>query len=150
MTHQIYTSDYPTGYKNFTNTNFCYIASTNTGIYQSAGAGNYYLATNSLRSCGTTNLDATWLAQLRQKTTWPPLFLTNQLITTNLSLSLQASRDNASPPDLGFHYDPIDNIVDNSTISNATIILTNGTAIGSISIEFTVDANLKQRQQPSS
>ena len=129
VTHQIFTSDYPAGYKNFSNTNFCYIASTNTGIYQSAGAGNYYLATNSLRSCGTTSLDATWLAQLRQKTTWPPLFLTNQLITTNLTLTPQALRDNASPPDFGFHYDPIDYIVDNSTVSNAIITLTNGTAI---------------------
>jgi hypothetical protein len=39
--------------------------------------------------------------------------------------------DTNSSPSLGYHYDPIDYIVDNYAITNATLTVTNGTAIAS-------------------
>ncbi len=69
------------------------------------------------------------LADLQQKTTYPPLWLTNTTVSVNTNLNPQAARDTQAAPDLGYHYDPIDYIADQWAITNATLTLTNGVAI---------------------
>lgn len=98
--------------------------------FQSAGAGNYYLATNSTcHGAGTTNIDPNLLAALQEKTTYPPIVYTNG-ISTNLALGPQAPPDtNTTGPDLGYHYDRIDYLVDNFGVTNATLIVTNGAVL---------------------
>lgn len=109
-------------------TNFVCQAAANPGtLFQSVGAGNYYLATNStLRGAGTTSINATLLASLKQKTTFPPLWLTNA-ITADTTLVPQATRDTGAP-DYGYLYDPVDYLA-SCTVSNATLTLTNGVAL---------------------
>jgi hypothetical protein len=65
-------------------TTSCSINPTNTGIYQIAGAGGYYLAAGSaLRNAGTTSIAPALLADLQTLTTYPPVILTNVWFTTN-------------------------------------------------------------------
>jgi archaellum component FlaF (FlaF/FlaG flagellin family) len=98
--------------------------------FQSAGAGNYYLTNGcSFFNAGATNIDPTLLASLKQKTTHSPNAYTNLTIATNLTLGPQALRDTNSSPDLGYHYDPIDYLVDQFGVTNATLTMTNGVAI---------------------
>src|SRR5581483_11346695 len=60
--------------------------STTNNPYESVGAGNYYLSpSNLLYTNGTTNVGGPLLAQLKAKTTQPPLVLTNAFgANTNL------------------------------------------------------------------
>jgi hypothetical protein len=104
---------------------------TNSYPFQSVGAGNYYLTNGcAFTNAGTTSIDSTLLASLQQKTTHPPLVYSNATTTTNLTLSPYVQRDTNAAPDLGYHYEPIDYLVDNYTISNATLTVTNGVAVG--------------------
>ena len=97
--------------------------------FQSVGAGNYYLTNGcGFFNAGTTNIDTTLLANLKQKTTYPPLLLTNQSVSINTTLNPQAQRD-TDMPDLGYHYDPIDYLVDQFGITNATLTMANGVAV---------------------
>ncbi len=102
--------------------------SSSSGIYQTAGAGSYYLCDGSTnRDIGTTNIDPNLLLDLRQKTTYPPPVLSST-ITTDTTLSPQAQRD-TDVPDLGYHYDPIDYIPSIVTVTNCTLTLAPGTAL---------------------
>ncbi len=102
--------------------------SVSSSPYQSVGAGNYYLSSTSrFLTNGTTNISPALLSQLQMKTTQPPLFLTNP-ITANTVLTPQAQRD-TNGTELGFHYDVIDYLAA-CTVSNATLLLTNGVAVG--------------------
>ena len=97
-------------------------------VFQTVGAGNYYLVDGSpYRNAGTTNISPTTLAWLAQKTTYPPLWLTN-IITSDTILYPQATRD-YDTPDLGYHYDPIDYLTA-CIVTNATLTLTNGVVLG--------------------
>jgi alpha-tubulin suppressor-like RCC1 family protein len=111
----------------YNETNHCAILSSDSGIFQGAGAGAHYLVTNTFQGLGTTNIDAALLAELRQKTTYPPQWLTNA-ITTNRVVGPQALRENAAAPDYGYAYDPIDWVAA-CAVSNATLTLTNGVAL---------------------
>jgi hypothetical protein len=51
----------------------CATNSSGAGIYQTVGAGGYYLTDNTYRNVGTTNIDLALLASLGQKTTDPPI-----------------------------------------------------------------------------
>jgi hypothetical protein len=100
-----------------------------TGFFQAVGSGIHYLANNSTnRNAGTTNINPDLLVQLRQKSTFPPLLLTNNF-TLNTTLSPQAQRD-TDMPDLGYHYDPLDFTFGNLQLTNATLTVTPGTALG--------------------
>jgi hypothetical protein len=99
-----------------------------SGIFQSLGAGNYYLPTGSpYRDAGTTGIGTALQAELGQKTTWPPVSF-DSMVTVNTTLSPQAQRD-TNAPDLGYHYEPIDYWA-SCIVSNATLTLTNGVVIG--------------------
>jgi hypothetical protein len=104
---------------------------TSTSPFQMVGAGSYYLtASNSFRNVGTTNIDPTLLAELRTKTTYPPLVYSNLTLMVATTLSPQAERDNNDGSvDLGWHYDPIDYFFGGVT-AYANVTFTAGTAFG--------------------
>jgi len=59
-----------------------------TPIYQTAGAGNYYLAPNSpYRGIGTAPLTPGLLTLLTNRTTWPPIVYANTTFTSPTTLS---------------------------------------------------------------
>jgi hypothetical protein len=103
---------------------------TGTGVYQMVGAGSYYLATNSpYHSAGTTSINPQLLAELQERTTYPPVVYSNMTISATTTFSPQARRDTNAAPDLGYHYDPIDYFFGGVTaLSNLTF--TAGTAFG--------------------
>jgi hypothetical protein len=107
-----------------------YTNSLPAGVFQTVGAGHYYLADNTYRNQGVTNISAQLLTDLQTKTTFPPLVYSNITASTNTTLFPQAQRD-TDTPDLGYNYDPIDYVVDLYSITNATLTLTNGVAIAS-------------------
>jgi archaellum component FlaF (FlaF/FlaG flagellin family) len=97
--------------------------------FQTVGAGSYYLTNGcGFQNAGTTSIDATLLADIKTKTTYPPILYSNVTVAVNTTLSPQAQRD-IDTPDLGYHYDPIDYLVDQFTVTNALLTLTNGVAI---------------------
>jgi hypothetical protein len=106
-------------------------ATTNsdTGVFQTAGGGSHYLATNSpYRNAGTTSIDPRLVADLATKTTYPPIVYSNVTFSVATNFSPQAQRD-SDTPDLGYHYDPLDYITDTLIITNAQLTVSNGTAI---------------------
>jgi hypothetical protein len=103
-------------------------SSVTNGIFQWTGAGGHYLATNGWRNQGTANITPGLLTDLKQLTTYPPLILTNDIVLDTV-LSPTAPRD-TDTPDLGYHYDPIDYAFSGTVLSNATLVLTNGVAVG--------------------
>ncbi len=103
---------------------------TNIWPFQVVGAGSYYLATNCVFHCaGTTNIDPALLADLAQRTTWPPNVYDEQDISSTLTLGPSISRDTNSSPDLGYHYDALDDVFAGCSVS-ANLTFTNGVAIG--------------------
>ncbi len=121
-------------------TNSLLVSVTNTGnftsnsvstgtasAFQTVGAAGHYLADDTYRNAGTTNITASLLGDLKKKTTYPPIELTSDF-TVDTTLSPQAQRD-TDTPDLGYHYDPLDYVVSGRALS-ATMTLTNGVALG--------------------
>ncbi len=107
----------------------CLQVGSSTGIFQTVGAGNYYLAASSTnRNAGSANVNSNLLIRLAQTTTYPPIVYSNVFISTNLTLDPQAQRD-SDVPDLGYHYDPLDYIVDVLWLTNATLTVNAGTAV---------------------
>jgi hypothetical protein len=125
-------------------TNNLFVAVTNmasfTGAYngtnsdpgaalQIVGGGANYLANGSaFRDAGTTNIDASLLAGLQKTTTYPPSVVSNT-ISINTNFSINVARD-TNAPDIGYHYDPIDYAMGSVIVTNASLTLTNGVAIG--------------------
>jgi hypothetical protein len=101
-----------------------------TSPFQSVGAGNYYLTPASAFATAGTNAGIpAWLqADLRQRTTYPPIVICNTLLTNDQILSPQAQRD-TSICSLGMHYDPIDWALGWVLVTNATITVNPGTVI---------------------
>jgi len=100
-----------------------------SGIFQVVGGGGYYLATNSpYRNAGTTNIDPAILAQLGNKTTYPPIVYSNVTFTAAQNFTPQVHRD-TDLPDLGYHYDPLDYVFGAVNI-NSNVTFAAGTAVG--------------------
>ena len=112
--------------------------------FQTVGGGNYYLADDTFRGKGTTNIDQaaqdagllyfeaapTILPDLAKKTTWPPIVYANTNISDIVSWSPQAPRDTNSVLDLGYHYDPVDYAFCSVNVDSYTnITFTPGTAV---------------------
>ena len=107
-----------------------YYATDPGGIFQTVGAGAHYLVASSTnRNVGTTNISATLLTNLPSLTTYPPVVYRNQAISNNLVLYPQVQRD-SDTPDLGYHYDPLDYAFGAVWVTNATITVNPGTAMG--------------------
>ncbi len=105
-------------------TNFQTVASA-TGIFTTVGSASHYLATDTYRNLGNTNI--TLLADIQKRTTYPPIVL-GSTISTPTTLSALSLWDDGYL-DLGFHYDVLDFCIKESTI-NSTLLLTNGVALG--------------------
>jgi RHS repeat-associated protein len=93
--------------------------------FQSRGAANYYLLDPSplLRGKGVPLL-STLTAQIVNKTTYAPLDFANSITGSGLTIwNPFVSRDTAGK-DLGYHYDPIDYLVNNMQVpANAQLTL---------------------------
>ena len=99
-------------------------------VYQTVGAGSYYLTNGSpYRNVGTTNISPALLAEIRNKTTYPPIVFTGTTISTATNFSPQAIRDTSTLLDIGFHYDPLDYVF-GGVEAQANITFTAGTAVG--------------------
>jgi hypothetical protein len=115
-------------------TNSVFTIADDSGVFQTVGGGRHYLATNSIyRNYGTINISPSLLAQLRQKTTWPPIIYSNG-ISTFTNFSPQVARDTDSLPAVGYHYDPIDYIFEAVCITNATLTVNPGTVIAAVGV----------------
>ena len=100
-----------------------------SGVFQTVGAGAHYLAANSpYRNAATSAIDPALAVDLKKKTTYPPLVLTNA-VTVNTTLAPQVQRD-TDTFDLGFYYDCLDYALTGVIVQNAALTLTNGVAIG--------------------
>jgi hypothetical protein len=127
MTNCIFTEDDDTISTHFTLKD-CTVAASGTGIYQTVGAGGYYLANGSTyRGAGTASIDPVLLTNLQTLTTYPPVVMTNA-ITNDYTFSPQALR-NIGVPDLGYHYFPLDYALNDINVTNATITVLPGTAL---------------------
>jgi hypothetical protein len=112
-----------------TQTNFDTILTSDTGIFQTVGAGAHYLAADSpYRNAGTATIPAGLLSDLRKKTTYPPIVMSPQNVYVDTALSPQAQRDTDSI-DLGMHYDPIDFAISGFFATNCSITVNPGTAV---------------------
>lgn len=99
-------------------------------LFQTVGAGSHYLAVNSPYVVGgITNIDASLLARLRQKTVHPPRVLTTNFTGNTLLAPRNLREPGASSVALGYHYDVLDYAWSGLNLTNATLTLTNGVAV---------------------
>ncbi|MCL5098227.1 MAG: hypothetical protein M1608_12010 [Candidatus Omnitrophica bacterium] len=107
---------------------YCGSNSSSAAAFQTVAGVGHYPAIADWRNAGTTSINAGLLADLRKKTTYPPIVWSGD-ISSDTILAPQALRDD-DPPDLGYHYDPLDWVFHDISLSSAQLILTNGVAIG--------------------
>jgi alpha-tubulin suppressor-like RCC1 family protein len=121
------------GYNGFYNTPLTWDNAYPGSVYpfQTAGAGNYYLASNSgLQGQGFASaIDPTLLASLKARTTYPPIMVTNGISTPVIWQPAVPRDTNGVILDLGYHYDALDYLVNGATL-NSSLTLTNGVAVG--------------------
>ena len=98
--------------------------------FQTNGAGYYYLTDASgFRTNGSSSgLSSSLVADLKKRTTSPPLVMAQATIITNLTFSPQTPRDTNCNA-LGYHYDPLDYALGWILVTNATVTITNGAAV---------------------
>jgi hypothetical protein len=100
-----------------------------TGVFQTVGSASNYLAAGSPeRDAGTTAINSALLRELGQLTTEPPEVLAGAF-TIDTTLVPRARRD-TDTPDRGYHYVPLDYCWKDLTVTNATLRLADGVAIG--------------------
>lgn len=98
-------------------------------VFQIIGGGKHYLATNSIyRDVGTTEIGPFLLAQLAERTTYPPIAYTNATFNSAVTFWPQAMRD-TNGPDLGYHYDPMDWVV-GDCYAEENVTVNPGTSLG--------------------
>ncbi|MGH8023609.1 MAG: hypothetical protein ACRED1_08510, partial [Limisphaerales bacterium] len=106
---------------------------TYTNPFQATGAGGYYLAGRTFRAAGTLNVDPALLSDLAQRTTYPPTVYDATNVSFLRALGPDAPRDTnaevGEPPDLGFHYDPLDYVFGGCELTN-DLTFAAGTAVG--------------------
>jgi len=105
------------------------VLTSSNGVYKAVGNGFHYLADSSAyRDIGTTNINSGLLSELRLRTTYAPVALSD--ISIDTTLYAQATRE-VGIPDAGFYYPPLDWFATNVLVgSNVTVVVTNGAAIG--------------------
>ena len=102
-------------------------------IFQTVGGGHYYLPTNSpYRGAGSAAVGPAVLASLATKTTSAPIYVYTPGFYFGMSTNLfpLVPRDTNAVPDLGYHYTPLDYIFSPVFVTNATITIHPGTAVG--------------------
>lgn len=106
----------------------CATGSESNGVFQTVGAGGFYLARSTFRNLGTPSIDPTLARELKEKTTSPPA-LCASTGGTDLNLTPLTARD-LDAPDLGYHYDPIDFALGGLIIpSTRTLFVLPGTSL---------------------
>lgn len=115
-----------------------YFIPASPSAFQTVGFAAHYLVNgSSYRGAGTTAIDPTLLAELKQTTTHPPIVLSGSLtVNTTLAPAPQVVRNtSATPnPDVGYAYDAMDYLARGITVGNGvtptTLLLTDGVVIG--------------------
>jgi hypothetical protein len=116
---------------NLTVTNATAVLTSAEGIFQGVGQGSNYLAPSSPYrnwANAATDINADLAKDLKNLTTYPPVVLSADF-TADTVLSPQAQRD-TDTLDLGYHYVPLDYCLSALNLTNATLLLTNGVAVG--------------------
>jgi hypothetical protein len=107
-----------------THTNFNAFLTSDVGVFQTVGTGAHYLNTNSVyRNAGTTNIASGLWADLKKRTTYPPVVYLPQVVSTSVAFTTQAQRD-TDAIDLGFHYAPLDYALSGYFLTNCTLSVT--------------------------
>lgn len=118
--------------------------------FHCVGAGAHYLGSAStFQDKGTSGIDPALADALKRKTTYPPIEFSTT-IATDTVWQPTAPRD-TDAPDLGYHYDPLDCVVSGLAINNATLLLTNGVAVGvygTYGLELQSGARLRSEGNP--
>lgn len=108
----------------------CLEAASGEGIYQAAVAGAYYLAPGGASQVSAaTNIHPVLRSDLRRLTTEPPVVNYESLFAVDTTLAPQAQRD-FSASIIGYHYAPLDFLLCRAWLTNATLRVLPGTAIG--------------------
>jgi hypothetical protein len=114
-------------------TNTTAILASDSGVFQTVGGASHYLIAGSpYRGAGSTNVNPSLLTDLSQRTTEPPIvfFGVASIFPTNsLNLFPQAARETGWP-DVGFAYAPLDFAFGACYVTNISITVNPGTAIG--------------------
>jgi Glucodextranase, domain B len=106
-----------------------------TSPFQTMRAGNYYLKNDcAFLNAGTADIDAVLQADLQTKTVFPPAF---DYANTTVSgiWTPQVQRDTNPTPSLGYHYAPIDYMV-NGVSASGTLTLSSGVAVAAYGSGF--------------
>ncbi len=121
------------GWTTTVSTNSSVIFGSGAGVYeQQVCGGAYYLIVGSTnRNAGTTNIDSALLADLRKKTTYPPVVMAKLTLSNDTVFLPHVARDTNSCPARGWHYDPLDYEVGWVAVGpGRTLTIYPGTAIG--------------------
>jgi hypothetical protein len=107
-------------------------SNTSSSVFSTVGAGANYLADATYRGLGTTNLNTNLLAEIRKRTTQPPLTITNGFLAADTTLIPRPSLRyaNGASPDLGFHYPILDHVLGLVAITNVQLTVNAGAAVG--------------------
>ena len=135
-----------TNYAGYTGANN---ASNTPAVFQKIGAGAHYLDYPAYRHAGTTNIHPVLLAELRQRTTYPPACPSGPIVT-DTTLAPCVARNEGDPP-VGYSYDAIDYAVTSLQVSDATLVLTNGVVVaayGDTGLEVVTGGKLVSEGSP--
>jgi hypothetical protein len=103
--------------------------SSDAGVFATVGAGAHYLPPMSpYRNVGATAVTPEMLAILKKTTTDAPALLAD-VVSTSTTLAPRVFCDNVLP-DLGYHFARLDYLCTELVVTNATLTLTNGVAVG--------------------
>lgn len=108
-------------------------AATSAATFTTVGAGAHYLQGATYRAQGTiTGVDPSLLKDIRSRTTQPPLVSTNTALLASITLNPRPELRYASgaAPDLGFHYPILDHVFGGINLTNVTLALNPGVALG--------------------
>ncbi len=104
------------------------ILSSASGVYDSVGAGDYYLpATSGYKDAGTSSINSDLLAELGTRTTSAPIEITSD-ITTDTTWGPVVDRDVGSI-DLGYHYPVVDYFIVQKKIISKRLDVLPGTVL---------------------
>lgn len=103
----------------------------NSNPFLTVGAGAHYLeAVSEFHDKGTSSMSQGLRDALMTRTTHAPEELLSSFTAdTTLPVSSMVTRD-TDAPDLGWHYEPLDYLWSNLNLTNATLTLTGGVAVG--------------------
>ncbi len=104
--------------------------SSDSGVYKSVGGAKHYLAdSSSYRGMSLGTISSDLADDLKKLTTYAPVVYANDTFVAAATLGTQANRDSALS-DLGYHYAPLDYCLGDLRLSEATLSISSGVAVG--------------------